>query len=157
MRNDEHGSVKCHRDTMPPRRTHTTTLATVTRCRHVPITRRTHTTRHNDDEHNEHTRRDAHNTRRRARTRRRGSAEARGGIDTYRCVCGCVVLWLLKLFAKEKNSKKRGVSVSVLVVDVDKHTYVCASGQTYVRQVLPPTVYSFELVAVSHCFSRHHV
>jgi hypothetical protein len=26
-----------------------------------------------------------------------------------------------------------------------------------VRQVLPPTVHSFELVAVSHCFSRHHV
>ena len=74
-----------------------------------------------------------------------------------RCVCRCVVLWSGTFLGLEKNGKKRGMSVSVLVIVVDKRAYASASGQTYVRQVLPPTVYSFELVAVSHCFSRHHV
>ena len=59
----------------------------------------------------------------------RGGASIRIGVFVGVLFCGCG-----KLFAIEKNSKKRGVSVSVLVVDVDKprmrcvRSNVCATG-----------------------------
>ena len=68
-------------------------------------------------------------------------------------VC-CFVVWG-ELFAKRKNGKKRGMWAEG--AGGQPKRMLRASGQTYVRQVLPPTFYSFELVAVSHCFSRHHV
>jgi hypothetical protein len=71
-------------------------------------------------------------------------------------VC-CFVVWG-ELFVKRKNGKKEACWLRVLVVGGGQPKRMLrASGQTYVRQVLPPTFHSFELVAVSHCFSRHHV
>jgi hypothetical protein len=75
-------------------------------------------------------------------------------------VCGFVVTvgGGRERFAKEKTAKKEACRQRVLVVGRGQPKRMLrASGQTYVRQVLPPTFYSFELVAVSHCFSRHHV
>lgn len=59
----------------------------------------------------------------------RGGVYIRIGVFVGVLFCGCG-----KLFAKEKNGKKRGVSVSVLVIVVDKprmrcvRSNVCATG-----------------------------
>ena len=42
-------------------------------------------------------------------------------------------------FAKEKTAKKEACVAGVLVVAASKPAYAGALGQTYVRQVLPPT------------------
>jgi len=47
-------------------------------------------------------------------------------------------LWLLKLFAKEKNSKKRGVSVSVLVVDGGQAAYAVRQVKRMCDRYFPP-------------------
>ena len=44
-------------------------------------------------------------------------------------------------FAKEKTAKKEACVSRVLVVAASKGAYASALGQTYVRQVLPPTFY----------------
>ena len=81
-----------------------------------------------------------------------GSAEAPALMYMYRCLFVCSFLW------SEKTAKKEACVLGVLVVGGGQPKRMLrASGQTYVRQVLPPTFHSFELVAVSHCFSRHHV
>ena len=64
--------------------------------------------------------------------------ERGGGIDTYRCVCGCVVLWLGTFLGLEKNSKKRGVSVSVLVVDGGQAAYAVRQVKRMCDRFLPP-------------------
>ena len=71
-------------------------------------------------------------------------------------MCGFVVVGG-DVLAEKKRQKKMACWLGVLVVAASKRAYASALGQTYVRQVLPPTFHSFELVAVSHCFSRHHV
>jgi len=85
-------------------------------------------------------------------------ALATGSQGIYRCVCGCVVLWSGTFFGlRKKRQKKRHVRRGCW-------SSLWTSERMRVRQVkrmcdrclLPPTVYSFELVAVSHCFSRHH-
>ena len=67
-------------------------------------------------------------------------------------MCGFVVVGG-DVLAEKKTAKKDGL----LAAGGQPKRMLRASGQTYVRQVLPPTFHSFELVAVSHCFSRHHV
>jgi hypothetical protein len=77
----------------------------------------------------------------------RGSAEARGPIDTYKGVSVCVVLcslWVVggNVLAEKKTAKKEACRQRVLVIAASKRAYASALGQTYVRQVLPPTVHS---------------
>jgi len=65
----------------------------------------------------------------------------------YKGVSLCVVLWPLwvsvdKFLAEKKTAKKEACVLGVLVIVVDKRAYASASGQTYVRQVLPPTFHS---------------
>lgn len=74
-------------------------------------------------------------------------AEATGIRGIYKGVSVCVVLcslWVVggNVLAKKKTAKKEACRLRVLVVVVDKRAYASASGQTYVRQVLPPTFYS---------------
>ena len=76
------------------------------------------------------------------RGRSRGSARARGGLDMYKGVSVCVVLWPLcvgveNVLAEKKTAKKEACVSRVLVVAVSKGAYASALGQTYVRQSLP--------------------
>lgn len=56
----------------------------------------------------------------------------------------CVVLWSLwvgveNVLPEKKTAKKEACVSRVLVVAASKGAYASALGQTYVRQVLPPT------------------
>ena len=50
--------------------------------------------------------------------------------------------------AKKKRQKKRRVGLAAFLL-VDKRAYASASGQTYVRQALAPTLHPVGLVAVT--------
>ena len=88
----------------------------------------------------------------------RGYADAGGGLDTYKGVSLCVVLWSrwvvgCGFLAKKKTAKKEALCA------VDNRAYASASGQTYVRQsmpVAPPTLHPV-WVGGRGCFSRHQV
>jgi hypothetical protein len=59
---------------------------------------------------------------------------------------GCVVACFF--CAKKKRQKKRRVGLAAFLL-VDKRAYASASGQTYVRQALAPTLHPVGLVAVT--------
>ena len=90
------------------------------------------------------------------RGRSRGYARARGGLDMYKGVSLCVVLWSLWVVGEnvlpKKKRQKRGMCVEGAGGCCEQGS-VCECARSNVCATVfaccPPTLHSFELVAVA--------